>query len=466
MHAAAGRILRVTSESGSRALAAFLSSPAAAELEAAGRLVSTRRVEAAEALELLGQVPAGATVFEHDRLPFPSYPYEWPPEMLHAAGRLTLDLAERLLADGWGLKDATPYNVLFRGPVPVFVDVLSIEARDPRDAIWLPYAQFVRTFLLPLLAARRFGLTLRQVFEASRDGLEPEAVYRFAGPVERLLPPFLSLVTLPTWLGGRRGRDASVYRRPLARTPDEARHVLGFLFRRLRRLLERLAPETGRRSAWSDYAAASDARVPDRAGPGRGPELAAKGEIVDEVMRDFRPRTVLDVGCNTGYFAARAARSGARVVAIDQDPVVVGETWRRAVAERLDVLPLVVDLARPSPATGWKNRECPSFLDRVRAADGFDAVLFFAVIHHLLVTERIPLDDLLDLVAEVTRDVAVIEFVPPQDPLFRTIVRGREALHADLTAEAFERQAGRRFRVLGCRPVPGTARRAYLLRKR
>ena len=37
-----------------------------------------------------------ATLVEHERIPFPSYPYEWPAEMLHAAGVLTLNLARDL----------------------------------------------------------------------------------------------------------------------------------------------------------------------------------------------------------------------------------------------------------------------------------------------------------------------------------------------------------------------------------
>ena len=78
--------------------------------------------------------------------------------------------------DGIGLKDATPYNILFRGPDPVFIDVLSFERRNPGDPTWLPYAQFVRTFLLPLLANKYFGLGLDQILTTRRDGLEPEEV--------------------------------------------------------------------------------------------------------------------------------------------------------------------------------------------------------------------------------------------------------------------------------------------------
>jgi SAM-dependent methyltransferase len=464
-----GRILRLVHREGEDELAAFLASPAAQQLMASGRIVATRALDQRERTALRADprigaaADAAAEILEHERIPFPSYPYEWPPEMLLEAGRLTLDLADRLLVEGLGLKDATPYNVLFSGPRARFVDVLSVERRNPLDPTWLPYAQFIRTFVLPLLVNRRFHIPLRQLFESSRDGLEPEAVYRLCGPLQRLRPPFLTLVSLPTWLGARRrGAEdaAAIYRPRPARTPEQARYVLGFLLKRLRRLLDAAAPPAGRASPWSDYATTSDAR---------GQGLAAKEALVTQLMRDVRPRTVLDVGCNTGYLSAVAARGGggARVVAIDSDPVVVGATWRRAAQEQLDVLPLVVDITRPSPAIGWRNRECPAFLERARQNGGFDAVFLFAVIHHMLVTERVPLAEIIDLAADLTAagGHAVIEFIPPDDPLFRRLTRGRDALFADLTHAAFEAAAARRFTLVASQPVPETGRRQYLLRK-
>ena len=104
--------------------------------------------------------------------------------MLHAAASLTLDLAEAALEEGFGLKDATPYNVLFRGAQPVFVDVLSFERRDPAGSNLAGYGQFVRTFLLPLAAHRYFGLPVDRILSGQRDGIEPETIYR----VGRLAP--------------------------------------------------------------------------------------------------------------------------------------------------------------------------------------------------------------------------------------------------------------------------------------
>src|SRR5206468_10659335 len=114
------RILRIVRPEFVAELEAFLCTQIARQSIESGALISSERIPG-EALE---GVHADEAVYEHERVPFPSYPYEWPPEMLHAAGLLTLDLAVTALEEGYGLKDGTPYNVLFRGPRPVFVDVL------------------------------------------------------------------------------------------------------------------------------------------------------------------------------------------------------------------------------------------------------------------------------------------------------------------------------------------------------
>lgn len=55
------------------------------------------------------------------------------------------------------------------------------------------------------------------------------------------------------------------------------------------------------------------------------------------------------------------------------------------------------------------NSECPSFLER--AEGKFDLVLMLAVVHHLIVSERVPLADILALVARLTRCWLLIEYV-------------------------------------------------------
>ncbi len=457
------RIFRLVGRACADDLNAFLASKTAERSFPSGRIVGTRTLTEDETRKLLETAEVkqlydetrGEIILEHDRVSFPNFPYEWPPEMLHAAGALTLELAASLLPEGLGLKDATPYNVLFQGPEPVFIDILSFEKRKAGDPVWLPYAQFSRTFLLPLLVSKYFGWSLDQLLTTRRDGLEPEEIYRAAGFFQKLLPPFLGLVTLPTWLAAGKGSDdASIYQQKSLDNPEKAKFILESMFKRLRRQLEKVAP-VRRKSTWSDYEETSSHYS--------SKDFEAKNSFVKESLAQFSLRTVLDVGCNTGHFSALAARQGTSVVAVDQDPVVVGEVWRRARKEKLDILPLVGNFSRPTPATGWRNQECPSFLDRARGV--FEGVVMLAVLHHILVNERVPLEEVLELAAEMTTKILVIEFVAPDDRMFKRIVRGREHLFTDLNKERFEAVCQRRFQIVRSQRLAETSRWLYLLRK-
>jgi SAM-dependent methyltransferase len=456
-----GSILRAVSSQALAEIEPFLSSATAGGLIARGQLVPTRRLSPPEFDRLAAgddfqSVTRGrqvAAVFEHERVEFASYPYEWAPEMLHAAGMLTLDLAQSCLEEGYSLKDATPYNILFRGHLPVFIDLLSFERRNPCDPIWRPHAQFCRTFLLPLLAWKLWGIRPVDVFTSRRDGLEPAEAYQLCGFFRRLLPPFLTLVSLPTWLSGK-GARKSLYRDRLVSDSSKARFILDSLFNRLRRTLRSVRPCALRTTVWSDY-------MESHSYPEAG--FRAKEDFLRSFLNEHKPARVLDVGANTGHFSSLAAKSGARVVAIDYDPACIGALWQRARSEALGILPLVVDLSRPSAANGWRNRECASFLNRAEST--FDAVLMLAVLHHLLVTERVPLEEVLELAATMTTHWLVIEFVSPEDELFKTLARGRDQLHAGFTRPVFEAACLRLFRVARSEQIPGTNRWLYLLEK-
>ena len=396
-------------------------------------------------------------VIEHEKIPFVSFPYEWPPEMLHSAGTLTLHINVELLREGIGLKDATPYNVLFAGPNPIFIDLLSIERRDEYDCTWLPYAQFVRTFVLPLIANKYFGLSLADIFLTRRDGLEPQEVYDLCGVVQKFMPPFLTTVSLPKWLGDRHDPDDNkIYQKKRAPNSEKAMFILESLLRRLQRRFDGLAPQRGRRSQWSDYMECDNSYTPG--------QMASKEEFVKSFIADYAPINVLDVGCNTGRFSVMAAQIGGSVVAIDYDPTVVGEVWNKAREEKLDILPLVVNLSRPSPSTGWLNIECPSFLDR--AYGKFDTVFMLAVLHHMMVTERIPLESIIDLGAKLTTKFMVIEYVDPADNMFRRITRGRDELFLHLTRENFEAACLKQFEIMRSRHIPDSKRWLYILCKK
>lgn len=235
----------------------------------------------------------------HPRISFPSYSWEWTPGQLTAAAELTLDLCSDLVEQGWILKDATPLNVLFNGPRPVFVDILSIERRDPENALWLAYGQFVRTFLLPLAAHKYLGWPLSTSL-TKRDGYNPCDLYPALGLIRLLREPLRSLVTFPRLLERRAPTRRSTMVR---RSPPAALAILKHTLSSLRRSLRMLrTPEA--RSQWSQYHETA-VHYSDE-------DTARKFNFVRACISSSKPRTVLDIGGNTGTFSRLAAQEGDR----------------------------------------------------------------------------------------------------------------------------------------------------------
>lgn len=457
-----GRVLRVVTEAGASDLIGFLSTRTAREFQEKALLVKSTLLDPQQGEQLIGSIwhhdgnPSVGALVEHERIPFPTFPYEWSPRMLAEAGRLTLNIADSLLDEGFGLKDASPYNILFRGPQPVFVDVLSAERRDPLDPTWLPYAQFVRCFVLPLLVNAWKGVSISSSLLERRDGIEPEDVDRLLSPRQKLLRPALTLVTIPRWLSRRQnsGSPARSYEIKKAWSADQSKYTLRRLVKSLRRNLDQLANSLRQDSNWADYM---------RKHTYSSTDFDRKSDFVRDAITEFHPEWTLDVGCNTGFFSSLAAGISGNVVAIDGDPTVIDHVWEDARSKGLNILPAVVNFARPTPSTGWRNEECPSFLKRAR--DRFDVVLMLAVVHHLMANEGVPLAEIFRLAAELTRDVLIVEYVAPDDSMFRTLIRGRDALYAEITRESFEAAGRQCFECVRTQEL-GSTRSVYVFRKK
>jgi SAM-dependent methyltransferase len=394
----------------------FLALPLASELVAQGRLVASEAVSAPDA-EVL--------ILRHPRISFQSFPWEWAPSLWLAAAELTLTLCSDLVQHGWLLKDATPLNVLFQGTRPIFVDVLSIERMDPHQPIWLAYGQFVRTFLLPMLAYSRLGWPL-QASLMRRDGYEPEEIYSALSWPARLRQPALSAVTLPSLLAGnKKMQQGSLAPRPV-QDPDLAKQILQKTLRGLRIQMRKVTP-AHHTSTWSDYA--------ETATHYSDGDHTQKRSFVAKALTVSRPARVLDVGCNTGVYSNLAADAGAEVVSIDTDMQAVDRLCTSLKGSDRKILPLCVDLARPTPAAGWENRENASFLSR--CAGHFDTVMMLAVLHHLLLRNQIPMERIAALCGSLTTKSLILEWVPPADPKFQELLRGRDAIYSHITEAGF-----------------------------
>jgi 2-polyprenyl-3-methyl-5-hydroxy-6-metoxy-1,4-benzoquinol methylase len=406
---------------------AFLELSIASELIANGCLVASEVVTRDSDTETL--------VLRHPRVSFQSYPWEWPPALWLAAAELTLNLCSDLIKEGWLLKDATPLNVLFQGMEPVFVDVLSIQRATPDLPIWLPYGQFVRTFLLPMLAHSQLGWPL-QVSLTRRDGYEPEEIFAALSWPARLRQPALSAVTLPSLLAGKAKGSSSLAARKV-KDPDLAKQII---LKTLNRLLSRMRQVTPayRSSTWTDYAETATHYDKD--------DHSRKRAFVTGALAASNPARVLDVGCNTGVYSVLAADTGAEVVSIDTDPQAVDRLCAKLKGSGKNILPLCIDLAYPSPSVGWENSEAASFLSRCYGH--FDTVMMLAVIHHLLLHSQVPMDRIAALCSNLTTENLILEWVPTTDVKFRELLRGRDDIYSHITEALFREAFAKHFTVV------------------
>jgi 2-polyprenyl-3-methyl-5-hydroxy-6-metoxy-1,4-benzoquinol methylase len=301
------------------------------------------------------------------------------------------------------------------------VDVLSLEQRDPHSSVWLAYGQFVRTFLLPLVAEKYLSWPLQATL-FSRDGYEPDTLYRALQPWQRLKPSLLDVVTLATLFEGTKGSKPRKI--PSTRDPELATHVLHKRIDRLDKQI-RGAAKQEQASRWSGYQQCASHYRPTDADD--------KQRFVKCVLERCHPARVLDIGANTGTYSMLAAEAGAEVVALDNDTGAIETLWRTAAEQGRNITAMVANIARPTPAVGWRNREQLSLLDRLTGK--FDMVLMLAVIHHLILREQLPLAHIGDLCATLTRRWLVLEWVPPSDPMYQEWLRGRDELYGNLSED-------------------------------
>lgn len=422
-------------------------------LMAAGKICATERVEPAA-------LPAGsdqswAAVLRHERIPFVSYPYEWSFAMLRDAALLHLEILRAAVTAGFTTKDGTAYNLQWRGAEPVFIDIGSFErARDGEP--WAGYRQFCQTMLYPLLLQAHLDLDFQPWLRARIDGVEPGQMRRLFTGTRRFRAGVLKHVHLHDAMQNRHADTSSGAVRDQLRDAGFSRELVLATLGAVEKLVRGLDWQPPR-SHWSGYQETCSYSAADR---------EAKQRFVDAALAAAGdPRLVLDLGANDGTYSRIAARHATNVVALEGDPAVVDGLYRRLRADgERGILPLVMDLADPSPGGGWRGTERASLAARAEA----DAVLALAVIHHLAIGRNVPLAEVVDwlfgfVATAGPRGRVVVEFVHPEDPMAQRLLANKPAgLFPDYRRDEFERLLGRRCAIERREELPSGTRTLYV----
>jgi hypothetical protein len=293
---------------------------------------------------------------EHERVPFISYPHEWPASMFKESALFHIGLNMKLSVYDLMIVDIHPYNILFRDIHPVFVDFTSLIFSDD-------------------LMAQVQEMNFSGKYLCIRPSLYLLLLY-----IGDFFPYFMGPLYIMAW------QHHQVYRS----LGDEVWHVFPYPGIRVRELIRYrpafcvtaalslaevaialLDRDRHKQKFWQTlYRQVTRVTMQLPVYPVQGEEddrhkIIYSTSLKQEVICRINAGSLLDLG-NRGEFSITAAEAGCSVVAIDSDEVCMERLYIKAYRDKLTILPLVMDpvslFARPDvndPGQGWDGSYLP-----------------------------------------------------------------------------------------------------------
>ncbi len=242
-------------------------------------------------------------IFEHKKVPYVSYPYEWSFSQLKAAALHHLDFNLFLLNQGATLIDASAYNIQFIGSKPIFIDLLSIKEYIDGE-YWYGHKQFCENFLNPLVLTSKKGVQFNNWFKGNLEGI-------------------------PT---------------------NDLNNLLSFLDKFSYNIFVHVYLLNENYSVTNTYEKS---------------EENEKVKIVKKFINQNNFNKIIDLGCNDGFYSKIAVNDNANfVVGFDYDPISIDRAFNDFKKNQTNFLPLIFDATNPSSNIGWNENERKSFNNR------------------------------------------------------------------------------------------------------
>jgi len=226
------------------------------------------------------------------------------------------------------------------------------------------------------------------------------------------------------------------------------RHAYTGLLNSLKSLISSLQPPASVKTIWQDYPLTNNYEKV---------EACQKREFIHDFVESSKPDILWDIGCNTGEYSEIALSAGARlVVGFEYDQGALGLSYQRAQNNKLNFLPLYMDLANPSPSQGWNQIERFGLYER-RCGD---ALIALAIIHHLCIGRNIPVNDVVLWLVNLA-PTGIIEFIPKEDPMVQDLVRLREDIFTNYSMQQFEKALSSVAKINNTEIITKSGRKLY-----
>lgn len=385
-------------------------------------------------------------IIRPEHIPFISYPYEWCFSALKDAALLTLDIQKKALSRGMSLKDASAFNVQFRGGKPVFIDTLSFE-KYRKGQPWVAYKQFCMHFLAPLALMSYRDVRFNAWFRVFIDGLPLDLTSKLLPIRTRFRFSLLSHIHMHARAQQRyAGKAVDMSGRKFSRLAMQA------IIDSLESAVKALKWSPGG-TEWADYYLHTNYSKDG---------MIHKKEIVSEFLEEIKPQTLWDLGANDGVFSRIASSRGIQTISFDIDSACVEESYLKAHMENeTRLLPLLFDAMNPTPDLGWANNERMSITSRGPC----DTVMALALVHHLAISNNVPLCNIAEYMSKLCKSL-IIEFIPKEDSQVQRLLATREDIFPHYDQKHFEEDFNGYFQTIRSIKIRNSARTVYLMNVR
>ena len=365
---------------------------------------------------------------------------------LFESGLHTLNILITSLKNGYIIKDASAWNIVFSKGKPFFLDIASFE-KWKNEKIWIGYGQFVRHYIMPLILNRELGIPTSKMFMMHRDGINPSDAFKQLGLKVYKSFLYIEFVLLPHIFRHKKIKKLD----NSSQDPKINKKILIQILERLKKKLIKVEPDTS--SFWSTYTSNREHYS--------NKDIEIKKKIIEDFFNINKGR-VLDIGCNIGEFLEIASKNNTEVHGIDVDENCINIIQKNMSNKKISVSN--INIANPVPASGWYNSETKGYLEKNK--NYFDTVIFFGIVHHLIVSDRIPLENIIELLLKLTKKNVIFEFVSNKDEKFVDIANINLSLYDNFTKENFEKIIEKSFKIIKIYNLEYNSNRyIYLLEK-
>ena len=228
--------------------------------------------------------------------------------MLFDAAQLFCNFSWELAQHGLQLQDSHGWNIMFRNTEPIYVDFSSIVPLGASEP-WMPFHEFINCFLHPIQMIAHRQADYAFYLLGTRNWVDMEATLPCISAIERRILRKLKTLKYARW--ERVHRSAG---------PDSAKKLIHLLEKEISKY-----KPTSTVTRWSEYSnsfPSADEQAIDA--------WNDKQKNVHKILSSLQQGTLLDLGCNTGWYSILAAKMGFNVFGMDTDRTCIENLYKRA----------------------------------------------------------------------------------------------------------------------------------------